>query len=104
MRHPLFTVFYVFASLLICSGFSANAQVKDAQNLPDDPRVCSGKLANGLSYILIKNNAQKGRADVGVLQKVGTSLEGKNQKGMFKLLEMLTMRGTRNFDDAKIHI
>lgn len=102
MRHPFFTIFHVFALLLICSGITANAQVKDAKNLPDDPRVCSGKLANGLSYILIKNNAQKGKADVGVLQKVGTSLEGKSQKGMFKLLEMLTMRGTRNFDDAKI--
>lgn len=100
---PVFSkIFCLLASIMICSGIFANAQVKDAHNLPDDPRVCSGKLANGLSYILIKNNAQKGKADVGVLQKVGTSLEGKSQKGMFKLLEMLTMRGTRNFDDAKI--
>lgn len=102
MRPAFVKIFCLSVVLFIGFASSAQAQVQDAKNLPDDPRVCSGKLANGLSYILIKNNAQKGKADVGVLQKVGTSLEGKSQKAMFKLLEMLTMRGTRNFDDASI--
>ncbi len=75
---------------------------QDVEKLPDDPRVKSGVLANGLSYILIKNKAEAGYAHFGIAQRVGTTLEGENEKGMFKMLEALTVRGTRNFTDSTI--
>lgn len=85
-----------FVLLSIC-GFS-----QDVQKLPDDPRIKSGKLANGLTYYIIKNPAMKGYADFCIAEKVGTTLEEKDQKGMFKALELLAMRGTRNFTDSTI--
>lgn len=81
---------------------SMNANAQDVQKLPDDPRIKTGKLANGLTYYIIKNTAAKGYADFCITQKVGTSLEEKEQYGMFKALEMLALRGTRNFTDSTI--
>ena len=81
---------------------SASAQVQDVQPLPDDPRVKTGKLANGLTYYVIKNAAVKGHADFAVANKVGTSVESGSQKGMGKMIELLSTRGTRNFTDSTI--
>ena len=78
------------------------AQTQDVQPLPDDPRIKTGKLANGLTYYVVKNPALKGYADFAVVQKVGTVLEKPEQKGMFKMLELLSVRGTRNFTDSTI--
>lgn len=75
---------------------------QDVEKLPDDPRVKRGSLANGLSYILIKNGAQKGYAHFGVAQRVGSTLEEDGETGMFKMLEALTVKGTRNFTDSTI--
>ena len=61
------------------------AQTQDVQQLPADPRVKTGKLANGLTYYIFKNDAVKGHADFAVAQKVGTSLEGNGQKGMSRM-------------------
>lgn len=78
------------------------AQTQDVQQLPADPRVKTGKLANGLTYYIFKNDAVKGHADFAVAQKVGTSLEGNGQKGMSRMMELLSVRGTRNFTDSTI--
>ncbi len=81
------------AFLIPVSGLS-----QELPALPNDPRVRSGKLANGLSYILVKNAAVPGKADFCVAQKVGTSLESGGTLGSFRLLQELATRGTRNFE------
>ena len=85
---------FIYASINLCA--------QDVEKLPDDPRVKKGSLANGLSYVLIKNKDAKGYAHFGIAQKVGTTLEAENQKGMFKMLESLAVKGTRNFTDSTI--
>ena len=71
---------------------------QDLPKLPDDPRAKSGTLTNGLSYIIIKNLAQKNTATFCVAQKVGTSLEKGADRGSFMLLQQLATKGTRNFE------
>ncbi len=88
--------------ILFFVGLCSNLSAQDVEKLPDDPRVKTGKLANGLSYILVKNKDIKGTAHFGIAQRVGTTLEEENQKGMFKMLEALTVKGTRNFTDSTI--
>ena len=78
------------------------AMAQDAQQLPADPRIKSGTLANGLTYYIVKNDAVKGYADFAIAQKIGTSLEKSGQKGMSRMLELLSVRGTRNFTDSTI--
>lgn len=93
--------FNLIIIFIIVSGFHLFGQ-DDVQTLPQDPRVRTGKLANGLTYYAVENKAVKGTADFAVIQKVGTVVEENNQKGMCKLLELLATRGTRNFTDSTI--
>lgn len=88
-------------AILLCST-AMMGQTPDVQTLPDDPRIRSGKLANGLTYYVVKNQAEKGYANFAIAQKVGTVVEKGNQKGMGKMLELLSVRGTRNFTDSTI--
>lgn len=78
------------------------AQQQDLPVLPADPRVKSGALSNGLSYIIVKNQAQKSTATFCVAQKVGTSLETGGNRGSFMLLQQLATKGTRNFEGSAI--
>lgn len=78
------------------------SQPRDLPTLPDDPRVKSGTLSNGLSYIIVKNQAQKSTATFCVAQKVGTSLEKDGNRGSFMLLQQLATKGTRNFEGTAI--
>ncbi|MBQ5784795.1 MAG: insulinase family protein, partial [Bacteroidales bacterium] len=98
LKNSLIALFLILSTLLWCNNIFA----QDVEKLPDDPRVKRGSLANGLSYILIKNGAEKGYAHFGVAQRVGTTLEEDGQKGMFKMIEALTVKGTRNFTDSTI--
>lgn len=84
---------------LICSETLSG---QDVAQLPADPRVKTGKLANGLTYYLFKNSGAKGRADFILAQKIGENVETTDQKGMLKMLELLSLRGTRNFPDSTI--
>lgn len=100
MKQKLCLILILCAVVLL--GGSLQAQTQDVQRLPDDPRIKTGKLANGLTYYVVKHEAVKGHADFAVAQKVGTSLEKADQKGMCKMLELLSIRGTRNFTDSTI--
>ena len=91
----------LIAAMSFISNFSYS-QAQDVQKLPADPRIKTGTLANGLTYYIFKNDAVKGHADFAVAHKTGTSLEKDNQKGMSKMLELLSIRGTRNFTDSTI--
>ena len=100
MKQKICLMLAVLVSALL--PLAAQTKVVDVQQLPDDPRVKTGKLANGLTYYVVKNTAVKGYADFAVAGKVGTSLEKANQKGMIKMIELLATRGTRNFTDSTI--
>ena len=97
-KNSFIALFLILNTVLWCN----NILAQDVEKLPDDPRVKRGSLANGLSYILVKNGAEKGYAHFGVAQRVGTTLEEDGQKGMFKMIEALTVKGTRNFTDSTI--
>ena len=104
--HPMIQKLYlalsIALSVLLCTNIQA--QENDPRPLPNDPRIKTGKLANGLTYYIMKNTAVKGHADFAVGQKVGTVLENGNQKGMCRMLELLSTRGTRNFTDSTIMV
>ena len=100
MKQKICLILVMLATALL--PLAAQTTVADVQQLPDDPRVKTGKLANGLTYYVVKNTAVKGYADFAVANKVGTSLEKANQKGMTRMIELLATRGTRNFTDSTI--
>ncbi len=83
----------ILGGLCLLPGLTA----QPLENLPDDPRIVKGTLANGLSYYLVKNQALPGRADFYLVEKSGSALEGPGQAGMSAFLAQMSIRGTRSF-------
>lgn len=96
-----FTRLFLFVTVSVLFSWSSVA-AQNLQKLPDDPRVKRGVLDNGLTYIIIKNGSQKGYVNFCMAQKTGFLIEEEGQHGMSKLIEALSLRGTRNFADSTI--
>ncbi|NQX39080.1 zinc protease [Pedobacter steynii] len=84
---------YLFAWGFILVGLcSANAQV-----LPLDPDVRTGKLPNGFTYYIRQNNEPKNRVVLYLANKVGSILETDEQQGLAHFMEHMSFNGTKNF-------
>ncbi|MET3977995.1 zinc protease [Mucilaginibacter sp. UYP25] len=101
-------------ALLIASG-SVNAQVKRKPTpsprnkpnaaaavappnvLPFDKEVITGKLPNGLSYYIRHNEQPQNRAELYLVNKVGSVLETDAQQGLAHFIEHMAFNGTRDF-------
>jgi len=83
------------AMLLLCI-LGINAQPQP-QELPLNPKVKHGKLSNGLHYYILHNEEPKNRANFYIAQKVGSTLETKEQLGLAHFLEHMAFNGTKNF-------
>jgi zinc protease len=80
----------------------ATAEQKHAVNtnaavLPVDPEVIIGKLPNGLTYYVRKNTEPKNRAELYLVNKVGSVLEADDQQGLAHFTEHMAFNGTRDF-------
>lgn len=95
MRRALYFIFtYLFTF------FPAFAQ--GVKNLPDDPRIHKGSIANGFSYYLIDNDIRPGYADFYLVRKVGSIHEEGGEYGFNAILGTMGVKGTRNFPNNAI--
>jgi zinc protease len=65
--------------------------------LPVDPEVIIGRLPNGLTYYVRKNTEPKNRAELYLVNKVGSVLEADDQQGLAHFTEHMAFNGTRDF-------
>ena len=84
------------ALVLMLAGASA-AFAQQMPPIPMDPNVRVGKLENGLTYYIRHNNYPEGQANFYIAQKVGSSLEEDNQRGLAHFLEHMCFNGTEKF-------
>lgn len=119
------TVFLGTAALLITTSSAIFAQVKKkstaaparktpvttgkqqakpavATTLPIDPNVKIGILPNGLTYYIRANAAEKGKAQLVLVNKVGSVLETDAQRGMANFIQHLAFKGTRDFSKDQL--
>ncbi|MFZ4261937.1 M16 family metallopeptidase [Sphingobacterium sp. HJSM2_6] len=75
-------------------------QVQDV--LPLNPEVTFGKLANGFTYYIQKNTSPQKKADLYLVNKVGSILEEENQLGLAHFMEHMNFKGTKNFPRYKL--
>ena len=68
-----------------------------AQPLPKDPTIRTGKLKNGMTYYIRHNAKEAGLADFYIAQRVGSILEEPRQRGLAHFLEHMAFNGTKNF-------
>jgi len=84
--------------LMVIGGlFMLSTTVSAQMPLPVDPEVRIGHLPNGLTYYIRHNETPKGQADFYIAQKVGSSLEEDNQRGLAHFLEHMCFNGTEHF-------
>lgn len=72
-------------------------QWQPGDTLPVDPRVHTGVLANGLTYILRQNSQPKNRAELRLVVNAGSVMEADDQKGLAHFLEHMLFNGTCHF-------
>ncbi|MCK9403542.1 MAG: insulinase family protein [Chitinophagaceae bacterium] len=82
--------------MLISFSLSISAQ-KNTLPLPVNPAVKTGKLSNGLTYYIRKNQEPKNRAELRLVVNAGSILESDKQVGMAHFVEHMSFNGTQHF-------
>ncbi len=70
--------------------------------LPLDNSVKIGKLENGLTYYIRKNNWPEKRAELRLVLNAGSILEDENQRGLAHFVEHMCFNGTKNFEKQEL--
>src|SRR5262245_13724185 len=73
------------------------SQIDPAQEMPVDPNVKIGKLANGLTYYIRKNSLPEKRVELRLVVNAGSVLEDADQLGLAHFMEHMNFNGTKRF-------
>ena len=76
-----------------------------AQNHSDikaDPAVRFGKLANGMTYIILKNATPPGTASIRLRFNGGSLMEDDSQQGLAHFLEHMAFNGSKNVPEGEM--
>lgn len=92
----------VVCFLLIIISVSVIAQSRIGKKLTVSPEVKIGKLANGLTYYIRKNQEPKNRAELRLVVKAGSILENEQQLGLAHFTEHMAFNGTKNFKKQEL--
>ncbi|MHA4810232.1 M16 family metallopeptidase [Flavitalea flava] len=84
----------IVISAIIVSGWSSRCY---SQNIPMDPALRTGKLANGFTYYIRHNEEPKKRVELYLVNKVGSILEDEDQLGLAHFMEHMNFNGTKHF-------
>ncbi|MES2332793.1 MAG: insulinase family protein [Bacteroidota bacterium] len=85
-----------FLVLLLLTTLHLSAQKAD-KPLPIDPNIKIGKLSNGLTYYIRKNQEPKNRAELRLVVNAGSVLETDKQVGLAHFVEHMSFNGTQHF-------
>jgi len=92
----MFREFFAMTAAVVC------AAPAFAQNLPNDPRLVTGELANGLSYIVMRHATPPTRAAVWMHVSSGSLNETEAQRGLAHFLEHMAFNGSENFPPGSV--
>ena len=87
----------IFTFLLLSFSWFAQGAVNLADLLPIDPQVKLGKLPNGLTYYIQRNNKPEKRVELRLVVKAGSVLEDDDQQGLAHFTEHMAFDGSRHF-------
>ncbi len=82
---------------LLAFSFTVQAAINLADPIPIGPQVKTGKLANGLTYYIQKNNRPEKRVELRLVVKVGSVVEDDDQQGLAHFTEHMAFNGSRHF-------
>ena len=82
---------------MVIAPFFISAQDMLEQAVPVDPAIKMGKLENGMTYFIRRNQEPKERVSFYMIQNVGALLENDNQNGLAHFLEHMAFNGTKHY-------
>lgn len=92
----IYRLFIFFLTLL--SGFFLKAQnINVNQKIPIDSNIRIGKLDNGFTYYIRKNNKPENRFELRLAVDAGSILEDNDQQGLAHFVEHMCFNGTKHF-------
>jgi zinc protease len=78
------------------------AHLVAAEPLPTDPSLVTGKLENGLKYVIRKHSNPAGRAGIWIHIGSGSLNETEQTRGLAHFLEHLAFNGSENFPPGTV--
>ncbi len=96
MKKSVFTA-ACLAAILFAHVPAALAEIRLSDPIPVGPQVTVGKLANGLTYYIQKNNKPEKRLELRLVVKAGSILEDEDQQGLAHFTEHMAFNGSTNF-------
>ncbi|NJO03031.1 MAG: insulinase family protein, partial [Bacteroidia bacterium] len=95
--------YLILLSWCLLFGVTASAQALNVdQEIPLDPNVRYGKLDNGLTYYIRKNDKPEKRVELRLAINAGSLQEDKDQLGLAHFTEHMLFNGTKNFSKNDI--
>jgi zinc protease len=76
---------------------STTAGAAQATRIPLDPAVRTGRLPNGLRYVIRRNVRPKDRVELRLVINAGSVLEDDDQRGLAHFTEHMLFNGTKRF-------
>jgi zinc protease len=95
MKRHLFRLVFAAASVLLPA-------LAPAQPLPNDERLTTGTLDNGLKYIILPHQVPPGRVEMYVHMDTGSLNETDRQRGIAHYLEHMAFNGSQNFPPGSV--
>ena len=93
----LLSYFFVLTGLFIFSWQGTSAQFGLNDRIPVDPQVRIGKLPNGLTYYIRKNNKPEKKVQLRLVVNAGSVLEDADQQGLAHMMEHMNFNGSTHF-------
>ena len=94
--------FPLFFLWILLMGFQLPAQDSLKEKLPIDPNVKVGKLENGLTYYIRKNEKPENKVELRLVINAGSILEDDDQQGLAHFTEHMAFNGSANFEKNDI--
>ena len=93
---------FVWMAVALFAAGTCAAHTPRTRELPQDTSIRVGKLSNGLTYYICRNNEPRERVDFYIAQRVGSILEEESQQGLAHFLEHMAFNGTKHFPEGTL--
>jgi zinc protease len=98
MKRVTFLIVSIFVSFSVL--FGQGIELTD--KIPNDPKVLSGTLENGMRYYVRSNSVPEKRAEFTLVVNAGSVLEDDDQQGLAHFVEHMAFNGSKNFPENEL--
>jgi len=95
-------VLLMAAALQLIALVPSRAASPPGESLPTDPAVVTGRLTNGLAYIIRSHKNPEGRVSIWLHVSSGSLNETEQQRGLAHYLEHMAFNGSANFPPGSV--